>query len=215
MIRVLLADDHLLVRQGLCTMLQDSPGIEVIGQATNGCEAVQQADAFEPDIVLMDIRMPDMDGLEATRQIIEGHPNTAVVMLTIHDSEAFVIESLHAGAAGYVTKDCSRELLDHAIHAAVEGGALVEAGLLRRAVDGLLHPGGNRAISASLGARLTERELEVLRLLAQGHDNRTICSELFLAEVTVKKHVHNIISKLEVSDRTQAAILGVRLVLDR
>lgn len=215
MIRVLLADDHLIVRQGLCTMLQDSPGIEVIGQVTNGLEAVQQADTLEPDVVLMDIRMPDMDGLEATRQIIEGHPNTAVVMLTIHDSEAFVIESLHAGAAGYVTKDCSRELLDHAIHAAVEGGALVQAGLLRRAVDGLLHPDGNRAVSASLGARLTKRELEVLRLLAQGHDNRTICSELFLAEVTVKKHVHNIITKLEVSDRTQAAILGVRLVLHR
>lgn len=215
MIRVLLADDHLIVRQGLCTMLQDSPGIEVIGQVTNGREAVQQADTLGPDVVLMDISMPDMDGLEATRQISEGHPNIAVVMLTIHDSEAFVIESLHAGAAGYVTKDCSRELLDHAIHAAVEGGALVEASLLRRAVDGLLHPRGNRAIARPLGARLTERELEVLRLLAQGHDNRTICSELFLAEVTVKKHVHNIIGKLEVSDRTQAAILGVQLVLDR
>ncbi len=214
MIRILLADDHPVVRRGLRAMLEDTEDIEVVGEATGGLDAVQQVDRLEPSVVLMDVSFGDLDGIEATRQITRAHPNTSIIMLTVHDSEAYLVEAVRAGAAGYLTKDCSPELLQHAVRSIAGGGTLVRGDLLRRAVDGLVHHSGDRANGAALAARLTKRELEILRLVAQGHNNRTICRELFLAEVTVKKHVQNIIGKLGVSDRTQAAIIGVRLALN-
>jgi len=214
-IRVLLAGDDLIERQGLLTLLQDVPVFSVVGEASSGSEALQFADTLEPDVVLIDSRMPDMDGLEATRQILRAHPSIAVIVLPAEATEAHMVQALGAGAAGYLTKDCSREVLLNAVRSAARGAAVVQASLLRRAVDGLLRQAiPERAISASLAARLTARELEILGLLAQGHDYTTIRQELYLADVTVKKHVQSIVSKLDVADRTQAAILGVHLGLD-
>ena len=218
-ISVLLVDDHPVVRQGIRAMLQDQPSLQVIGEAANGQEALQKVAELQPQVVLMDIKMPGMSGTETTRQIKRAHPTTAVIMLTMYDSEMYVMEAIRCGAAGYLTKESSGELLSHAIQAVVDGGTLVRSGLLRRIVEGLVHA---RTVSGSaepsearvmVSEHLTSRELEVLGLLTQGYGNKAICTELSLAEVTVKKHVQSLIGKLGVSDRTHAAIVAVRMGL--
>ena len=212
-IKVLLVDDHTVIREGVRRMLSGEPDIVVVGEASSGEEALQRAQELAPHVVLMDIRMPGMSGTEAARRIKKASPTIAVIMLTVYDSDAYVVEAIQAGAAGYLTKDCSREILCHAVRAVVDGGTLVGSGLLRRAIQGLLHSGKGMeyAVDSSLSSRLSPREQDVFRLLAQGNGNKDICAELNLAEVTVKKHVQSLIGKLGVSDRTQAAILGVRL----
>jgi DNA-binding NarL/FixJ family response regulator len=210
---VLLVDDHPVVREGIRAMLTGEPGIAVVGEASSGEEALLKASELNPNVVLTDIRMPGMGGMETTRQIKKAHPRVSVIVLTMYDSEMYLVEAIRSGASGYVTKDCSRELLCQAVRAVVEGGALVDSRLLRQAIQGLLHTGKGMgdAVDSSLPSRLSPREQDVLRLLAQGNANKDICAELNLAEVTVKKHVQSLIGKLGVSDRTQAAILGVRL----
>lgn len=215
-LRVLVVDDHPVVREGLRAMLRIDPGIEVVAEAGSGEEAIEQAARLEPDVVLTDIRMPGMSGIEVTQRVKAMRPSTAVIVLTIYDSEMYVVEALRAGAAGYLVKDSSRELLCHTINAVVDGGTMVPSGLLRQAIQGLLQR--PRATAEELGdspvaERLTPRELEVLRLVALGQANREIARRLSLAEVTVKKHVQSIIGKLGVSDRTNAAIMAVRLGL--
>ncbi|MBI4307962.1 MAG: response regulator transcription factor [Chloroflexi bacterium] len=215
-LRVLVVDDHPVVREGLIAMLSTDPGIDVVGEAGNGEEAIEKANQLDPDMVLTDIRMPGMSGIEVTRRIKAAHPGTAVIILTMYDSEMYVVEALRAGAAGYLVKDSSRELLCHAIHAVADGGTLVRSGLLRQAVQGLLHAPrrpDQGVVDAGVAGRFTPRELDVLRLVAQGHANKKIAGALNLAEVTVKKHVQTIIAKLGASDRTHAAIVAVRLGL--
>ena len=217
-VRVLLADDHPVVRAGLRTMLESDPKIEVVGEVGSGEEAVESVALLEPQVVLMDIRMPGMNGMEATRRIKSARPGIGVIVLTMYDSEMYVVEAIRAGAAGYLVKDSSRELLCHAIHAVADGGTMVRSTLLRRATHGLLHvpeaPMGDADGSAPTSPeRFTPRELDVVRLVAQGFPNKRIAHELSLAEVTVKKHVQSIIGKLGVSDRTHAAIMAVRLGL--
>lgn len=214
-IRVLLVDDHPVVCDGLRTMLAGEAGIEVVGEASCGEEALDKTAELKPHVVLMDIRMPGMSGIEATQRLKKAHPTTSVIMLTMYDSEVYVVEAIRCGAAGYLTKDSSRELICHAVRSAADGGTLVRSGLLRQAIQGMLRmPKDLKEPSASLLVdHLTPRELEVLRLLAQGHANKAISAELSLAEVTVKKHVQSIIGKLGASDRTHAAILSVRLGL--
>ena len=213
---VVVVDDHPVVREGLRAMLDSDPGIEVIGEASSGEEAIEMATQLQPDVVLTDIRMPGMSGIEVTQRIKASLPGTAVIVLTMYDSEMYVVEALRAGAAGYLVKDSSRELLCHAINAVIDGGTMVRSGLLRQAIQGLLRipqpeeePGEDRGVIE----RFTPRELDVLRLVAQGHANREIARELSLAEVTIKKHVQNIIGKLGASDRTHAAIVAVRMGL--
>ena len=214
MIRVMLVDDHPVVREGFRTMLAPEPDIEVVAEAADGEEAVQKAEELAPDVVLMDIRLPGIDGIEATRRIKKARPTTSVILVTMYDSEAYVIEGVRSGAAGYLTKDCSRDLLCHALRAVVSGGALLRSELLRRTVQELVRTArGDPPPGGSFLERLTPREREVFALLAQGLGNAQICAKLCLAEVTVKKHVQSILGKLGVSDRTQAAILGVRLGL--
>ena len=212
----MVVDDHPVVREGLRTMLTSEPGIEVIAEAGGGAEAVEKAYRLEPDVVLTDIRMPGMGGIEVTQQIKSARPSTAVIVLTMYDSEIYVVEALRAGAAGYLVKDSSRELLCHAINAVVDGGTMVRSGLLRQAIQGLLRapkdPEHSQAGSPAT-ERFTARELDVLRLVTQGRGNREIAKELNLAEITIKKHVQSIIGKLGVSDRTHAAIVAVRLGL--
>lgn len=215
-ISVLLVDDHLVVREGLRTMLAKDRGVEVVGEASSGEEAIQKVDDLHPQVVLMDIRLPGMSGIEAAQQVKEAHAAVSVIVLTMYDSEMYVIEAIRAGAAGYLTKDCSRELLSHAIRSVVEGGTLVRGELLRHAIEGL--PRGHRnhkeGEAGSPGMHLlTERELEVLRLVTEGFVNKQIARKLVLAEVTVKKHIQSIMAKLGASDRTHAAILAIRLGL--
>jgi DNA-binding NarL/FixJ family response regulator len=214
-ITVLLVDDHTVVREGVRTMLSEERDIVVVGEASSGEEAIQKATELDPNVVLMDIRMPGMSGTEAVRQIKSARPITPVIMLTMYDSDMYVVDALQAGAAGYLTKDVSRELLCHAIRLVVDGGTTVRSGLLKCAIDALLRAsaGKKQESGVSLVEHLTPRELDVLRLLACGHGNKEICRELHLAEVTVKKYVQQVIQKLGVSDRTNAAIHAVRLGL--
>lgn len=214
-IAVLLVDDHPVVRDGLRAMLQGEPDIEVIGEASTGEEAVLKVDELRPRVVLMDIRLPGISGTEAIRQVKQAHPTIAVIVVTMYDSDMYVVEAIRAGAAGYLTKDASRELLCHSVRAVLDGGTMVRNDLLRHAIEGLFqsprdsgHPG-----DSSLMGRLTTRELDVFRLLAQGSGNKAISAQLNLAEITVKKHVQSLIGKLGVSDRTSAAIVGVKLGL--
>jgi len=197
-------------------MLSAERGIEVVGEAASGEEAIEMANQMDPDVALVDIRMPGMSGIEVPRRIKAAQPGTAVIVLTMYDSEMYVVEALRAGAAGYLVKDSSRELICHAINAVVEGGTMVRSGLLRRAIQGLVRAPRQPAagkVDPVVTERFTARELDILRLVSQGRANREIAHELNLAEVTVKKHVQSVISKLGVSDRTHAAIVAVRLGL--
>ena len=211
-IKLFLVDDHPVVREGLRAMLSGEPTMDLVGEASSGEEAVDRIKELGPDVVLMDIRMSGMSGIEAARHVKDESPTTSIIMLTMYDSEMYVVDAIRCGAAGFLTKDCSRELLCHAIRAVVNGGTLVRSGLLRQAIQGLIQaPGESKERGdPSLMSRLTQRERQVLRLLAQGLGNKTICARLNVAEVTVKKHVQNIIGKLGVSDRTHAAIIAVR-----
>ena len=213
-LRVLIVDDHPVVRDGLRAMLETEPGIDVVAEAGNGEEAIEKANLLEPDVVLTDIRMPGISGIEVTRRIKACQPGIAVILLTMYDSEMYVLEALRVGAAGYLVKDSTRELLCHTIKSAVDGGTMVRSSLLKQAIQNMLHRPRQLSEEGQAGSvvmeRFTVREMEVLRLVALGYPNREIAGELHLAEVTVKKYVGSIIAKLGVSDRTQAAILAVR-----
>ena len=212
-LRVLIADDHLVVREGLRSMLQSDPTIIVVGEAATGEEAIELAQQLQPDVVLMDIQLPGMSGIQATQQLKAVQPRTAIILLTMYNSNMYVVEGIRAGAAGYLIKDCTRELLCHTINGAVDGGSMVTSTLLRHAFHGLNQKQGPQNEDGPLTERLTSREIEVLRLVAQGNHNKDIAAELQLAEVTVKKHVQSIIGKMGASDRTQAAIAAFRLGL--
>lgn len=212
-ITVLIVDDHALTREGLRAMLETNESVQVIGEACDGLEALSAVAELRPRIVLMDIRMPNLDGLEATRQIKSKYPTTAVIVMTHYEDDSLVVDAVQAGAAGYLLKDVTRELLDHTIGAVASGGILIKAPLLRRALSNLmqtkeLNEGGHG--KPPNVQRLSEREQEVLKLLAEGWTNKEIGNALVITEVTVKKHVQSIIAKLGASDRTHAAILAIR-----
>ena len=202
MIRVLIADDHAVVRQGLRTFLDLQEDVEVVGEATDGEEAVVEAARVHPDVVLMDLVMPRVDGVEAIRRIREASPATRVLVLTSFTEDDKVCPAVRAGAAGYLLKDVQPRALVEAIRT-VHGG------------EALLHPTVAARLMQEFAEEeprdlLTERELEVIRLIAHGRSNKAIALELGLAEKTVKTHVSNILGKLHVADRTQAALYAVR-----
>lgn len=211
-IRVLLVDDHAMVREGLKVMLSTDPGLEMVGTASDGEEAIALVDKCKPNVVLMDVRMPGMNGIEATRLIKASHQGVSVVMLTVYESEVYVADAVEAGAAGYLLKDASRELLCHTVHAVYEGGALLPGPLLKETLDSIRSLEGRRRRSSlgTIAALLTPREQEVLGLIVEGMANKEIAAALTITEDTVKKHVQSIIAKLGVSDRTQAAVKAVR-----
>jgi len=207
MTRVLLVDDHELVRQGIAAMLNGAPDVQVVAEARTGREALEVARRELPDVVLMDVRMPDMDGLEATRKLKEERPRTAVVMLTMHDNPTYLRDAVRAGAAGYLLKDVSKEELVDAIRQVSSGGAFIESQMLK----GMLSEMKPTSSGVSPAAKnLTKREREILALVAEGMSNREIAERLVLSPETVKSHVAAILEKLNVSDRTQAAIYAVR-----
>jgi DNA-binding NarL/FixJ family response regulator len=208
MIRLLIVDDQRLMRQGLRTLLELEPDMQVAAEAEDGLAALEQYEQHQPDVVLMDIRMPRLDGVEATRRLLGRWPGGRVIILTTFDDDQSVFEGLRAGALGYLLKDVSGSELAEAIRTVAGGGALIEPSVARKVLAEFtrLAPTGGGTPSERLPEPLSERELEVLRLLAQGANNRQIAAQLFLAEGTVKNYISSILDKLGVEDRTQAAL---------
>jgi DNA-binding NarL/FixJ family response regulator len=213
-IRVVLADDQALFREGLRTLLSTRPELEVIGEAANGQEAVALVARLQPDVVLMDLQMPVMDGIRATAHIRQHWPAIPILALTTFDDDANLFGALRAGAAGYLLKDVSSETLMSAITAAARGEAFLQSTVTGRVVAAfarLMESGGPRA--EALVLPLSPREREILSLLGTGASNKEIADRLCLAEGTVKNHVTNILTKLDVRDRTQAALRARQLGL--
>lgn len=206
-IRVLLVDDQPLFREGLRTLLSVQPELEVVGEAGNGEEAVHRVKALHPQVVLMDLRMPVLGGVEATRRVRAAAPDCRVIVLTTFDDEEEVFDALRAGAVGYLLKDAPSAQLAEAIRAAARGDSFLQPSIASKVLAEFKRLSPARpAAKARLVDPLSDRELEVLRHLAQGRSNKEIAAELALAEGTVKNHMTNILSKLAVQDRTQAAL---------
>ncbi len=225
-VRVLVVDDQTVVREGLVMLLQLSAGIEVVGAATDGDDALRQATRHHPDVVLMDLRMPRRDGVQATRQILEQLPGTAVIVLTTYADDESVFAALEAGARGYLTKDATAAEIQHAIRTVHAGEALLEPSVQRRLLERALGAAPPAAAGSPSGPRLeqgsrddpsaaaldglTPRELDVLRQIAAGLSNREIADRLSISEATVKTHVNNIFSKAGLRDRAQAVVYAMR-----
>ncbi|WP_243387480.1 response regulator [Aeribacillus kexueae] len=211
-IKVLIVDDHHMVRRGLMFFLKTQADVEVIGEAKNGIEAIQQVEALHPDVVLMDLVMPEMDGVEATKKLKESYPHVKVIMLTSFADQDHVIPALKAGASGYQLKDIEPDDLVKTIRQVVSG-------------ESSLHPKVTSHVMTQFTAtqneekaklqELTRREKEVLKEIASGKSNKEIAADLFITEKTVKTHVSNILAKLELSDRTQAALFAVKNGFDK
>ena len=207
-IRVLVADDQSMVRAGFRMLLAREPDIDVIAEASNGRDAVQQAVRFEPTVVLMDIRMPELDGLEATRRILAANPLARVLILTTFDLDEYVFEALSAGASGFVLKDDPPEQLIAAIRTVAAGDALLSPAITKRVIRQFTRI--PRPAPPAALAELTSREHDVFRLIALGRSNAEIGQELYISEGTVKTHVTHVLQKLDLRDRVQAVVLAHR-----
>ncbi|MCX6082310.1 MAG: response regulator transcription factor [Chloroflexi bacterium] len=205
-IRILIADDHTIVREGLRTMLKPKPDMDLIGEATDGAEAVEKAAELRPDVILMDLLMPRKSGLDAIREIIQANPAIHILVLTSFSEEDRVIEAIKAGSKGYVLKDSSPQELIQAIRDVHAGKLFLFPGMTDRIIQKLIQP----EQSAIANDDLTEREVEVLRLVAQGLSNQDIADRLKIGEGTARFHVNNILTKLGLSNRTQAALYALR-----
>ena len=210
-VRVVVADDQDLVRTGLAMILDAQPDLDVVGVAADGREAVAVAGRTAPDVVLMDVRMPVLDGVAATREILAARPATHVLVLTTFDLDEYVLGALRAGASGFLVKDAPRASLLAAVRAVATGDVLLSPDVTRRLVTTHLNGRVERSTEASRAlARLTPRELEVLRLIAAGRSNAELAGELYLAETTVKTHVGRLLDKLGARDRVQLVVLAHR-----
>ncbi len=208
MIRVLIADDQALVRGGFRLILETQKDIQVVGEAGDGKEAVAQARELRPDVVLMDIRMPELDGLEATRRLLSDDGATRVLILTTFDLDEYVYEAMKAGASGFLLKDVRPEQLADAVRVVAAGEALLAPAITRRLIEGFVRRPPPGAGAPALLSELTQRELEVLKLVARGLSNAEIASTLFVSDATVKTHLTHILAKLELRDRVQAVVLA-------
>jgi DNA-binding NarL/FixJ family response regulator len=208
-IQVLIVDDHAIVREGLQTLLSEEPEVAIIGEAVNGLEAVRLAGELRPDVILMDLMMPELDGIEATRRIREANVPGRVLVLTSFADDKRVPAAIKAGAVGYLLKDVLKEELMSAIRAAAEGKPTLHPEAQRHLMTQVVSP------SASRLETLTQREQDILRLIARGYSNKEIASALHLTEGTVKGYVSTVLAKLEVADRTQAALYAVKHGLDQ
>ena len=209
-VRVLLVDDQQLIRAGFRMILDAEEGIEVVGECADGAQAVDSARRLKPDVVLMDIRMPEMDGIEATRRIVNADGETAprVLMLTTFDLDEYVYDALNAGASGFLLKDVPADQLISGIHVVAQGEALLAPSVTRRLIQEFARSAPRRDQQPAGFDELTPRELEVFQLLARGLSNGEIAEELIVSETTVKTHVARILMKLEVRDRVQAVVLA-------
>jgi DNA-binding NarL/FixJ family response regulator len=206
MISLLLVDDQNLIRQGLKALLELEPDLEVVGEAENGLIAIDRVTEFQPNVVLMDIRMPVMDGVTATKQICQKFPNVNILVLTTFDDDTYVTAAIKNGAKGYLLKDTPSEEIAAAIRAVALGYTHLAPGMIDKIMSGQIDK-SEITLPPEL-AELTPRELEILKLIAGGSNNREIAGQLYISEGTVKNHVTNILTRLNVRDRTQAAILA-------
>jgi DNA-binding NarL/FixJ family response regulator len=203
-IRILIADDHTLFRDGLSALLDSVPDTEVVSEAATGDEAIIQAEALQPDVVLMDIQMPGVNGIEGTRRIVRTNPHIGVIVITMFEDDDSVFAAMRAGARGYVLKGADQAEMLRVIRAVARGEALFGPGIAERLMGFFATP--PPAASAEIFPELTDREREVLELIAQGRDNRTIAGQLVISPKTVRNYVSNIFGKLQVADRAQAII---------
>jgi DNA-binding NarL/FixJ family response regulator len=210
-VRVLIVDDHALFRRGLMLVLESEDGIEVVGEADDGNEAIEKAERLAPDVVLMDVRMPHVSGIEATARLSALLPTCRIIMLTVSDEEDDLYQAIKAGATGYLLKEISIEEVADAVRAVVQGQTLISPSMASKLIAefaNLSRLANDRG--ATPAPRLTDRELEVLRLVAQGHTNREVADQLYIAENTVKNHVRNILEKLHLHSRMEAVLYAVR-----
>ncbi|WP_405056605.1 response regulator transcription factor [Kribbella sp. NBC_01505] len=206
-VRVVVADDQRVVRDGLVTLLKLLPGIDVVAAASDGAEAVRMVAEHNPDVLLVDLRMPNVDGVEATRQVRTDHPRTEVVVLTTYSDDDSVLSALRAGARGFLTKDADAESIGRAIEAAAAGQSILDADVQRRLIEGAA------AAPKPVDTGLTPRELDVLRLIAGGLSNTEIARQLVVSEATVKTHINHLFAKANLRDRAQAVAYAYRLGL--
>jgi DNA-binding NarL/FixJ family response regulator len=204
--RVLIVDDQTLFRSGLARLLSEDPRVEVAGEAVDGAEAIKRVAELRPDVVLMDLRMPNMDGIEATREICQNHPNTKVLMLTTFDADSYVIQALTAGAGGFVLKDSQPAAIVSSILAVMSGERVMASAVVNRVLEMLT---GNTTPKEFYDG-LTPREVEILKLVAAGMANKQIGYRLRISEKTVRNHVSNMYQKLGIHDRAQAVLYSVR-----
>jgi DNA-binding NarL/FixJ family response regulator len=208
-LRVLVVDDHDLFRTGLRNLLEEQ-GVAVVGEAGTGADAVRIVDELAPDVVVMDLNMPGMGGVEATRHITAAAPLTRVLMLTISDQDGDVMDAILAGACGYLLKDASIQDLVAGIHAAARGESLISPHIAAKVLQRVRATSAQPKIAEIIRGELSEREIEVLKLIANGKDNALIAAELHISPKTVKNHISNILMKLQIDNRIQAAVYAVR-----
>ncbi len=208
MIRVLICDDQDMIREGIQAILSTVPEIYVVGVASNGAQAIEAVEQWKPDVVLMDLNMPGVNGIHATRAIHEKHPQIRILALTTYDADEWVFDAIRAGAAGYLLKDSPRAILIQAITGTAEGKTYVDPAIAGKLFNHIAAT--TVSFDTSLANRLSAREREVLRLLANGRSNTEIAAQLFLSEGTVRNYVSGIFDKLGVTDRTQAAVIALR-----
>ena len=215
-IRVLLADDQDIIRTGLTIILNHQPDLEVIGQAADGVEAVEFAKQLHPDVILMDIKMPRLNGIQATRQIIAALPRTQIIILTTYDTDDWVFDGIRAGAVGYLLKDASGDNLAEAVRGAMRGESQMDPTVARKVLREFQHATSTSKTIAPPAPdndpleKLTDREEEILKLLAVGLSNKEIAQQLSLSEGTVKNHISAILAKLHANDRTQAVLTALK-----
>ena len=205
-IRVLVVDDHAIVRKGICALLATESGIEVVGEAQDGQTAIVEAERLQPDVILMDLVMPGMDGLEAIRHIATCQPEACILVLTSFAGVDKILPAIEAGALGYLLKDSGPEVLVQAIHQVYCGDSALHPTVARKLLQQVCQPSDR----GTMASPLTERESAVLRLVAQGQSNRDIAGQLAISEATVRTHVSHILAKLKLSSRTQAALYALR-----
>lgn len=216
-IKIALIDDHKLFREGVKRILSFEPSFDVVAEADDGNEAIDLAETYQPDVILMDINMPDVNGIEATTELVEQFPDIKVVILSIHDDESYVTHALKTGAQGYLLKEMDTESLMEAIRVVYEGGSYLHPKVTHNLVEEYrrLTGGSDSSAKDRIEYRkplhlLTKRECEVLQLLSEGQSNRTVSETLEISEKTVKNHVSNILQKMNVNDRTQAVVTAIR-----
>jgi DNA-binding NarL/FixJ family response regulator len=204
-VRLLLADDHRMFRQGLRELIERKTSFEVVGEARTGREVLDQIDRLRPDIILLDIQMPELDGIAVARQLAVSHPAIKIIMLTMYRQDEHLLEAIRAGVKGYLLKDADAEELLAVIERVENGESAIDPALTARVFEAVRRPTAPGMVES-----LTERELDILRLVAAGHDNRTIAAQLYLSEKTVGNRLSEIFQKLNVTNRTQAALVAVQ-----
>ena len=209
MIRVLICDDQWIVCEGLEAILSSDPEIQIVGTANNGLQALERIPEVEPDVILMDLKMPGMNGVQATQQISTQYPQIKVLVLTTYDADEWIMDAIRSGAAGYLLKGTPRESLIEAIKGTAQGHTHVDPAVAGKLFDQIAQ-GSTPPADSTILQTLSERELEVLRLLARGLNNAEIADQLYLSQGTVRNYVSAILTKLDVTDRTQAAVLALR-----